>query len=279
MPSESQAAPWESPTCAISDDGYWWWSPERDWQRLPYVNSAGKAWSGFAWLPEQRPKDEWWQGAEPPKPTYRPLLAAPASADASASANPSRGGMSATDPGAQAVSPAPMVQPLQADSPPRPPMPPLPSQQWGHDEVGHYRTSLGLSPDGHYWWNGTAWQMHGVRIPSGAIRSANGQEWWDGQSWRPAVWQGGGPGFGSVLPRPTNGLAITSLVLGILWIWWIGSVLAVIFGHIALSQIRRRGEGGHGLAIAGLVLGYIGVGVLLLVIVVAAIGASVPQGG
>jgi len=64
----------------------------------------------------------------------------------------------------------------------------------------------------------------------------------------------------------TNGLAIAALVLGILWLYWVGSILAVIFGHIALSQIRHTGQGGRGLAIAGLVLGYVGLALFLLVI-------------
>ena len=45
-----------------------------------------------------------------------------------------------------------------------------------------------------------------------------------------------------------------------------GSILAVIFGHIALSQIRHSRQGGRGLAIAGLVLGYVGLALFLLVI-------------
>ena len=40
----------------------------------------------------------------------------------------------------------------------------------------------------------------------------------------------------------TNGLAIASLVVGIVWIYWIGSILAVIFGHIALRQIDDTGK-------------------------------------
>jgi hypothetical protein len=73
------------------------------------------------------------------------------------------------------------------------------------------------------------------------------------QYWQPAA------------PNPgTNGFSIAAMVLGIIWIWWIGSILAVIFGHIALAQIKKTGQGGHGMAVAGLVLGYIGVGVLLL---------------
>ena len=66
----------------------------------------------------------------------------------------------------------------------------------------------------------------------------------------------------------TNGLAVASLVAGLLWLGWFGSILAVIFGHIAIGQIKRSGgrESGTGLAIAGLVLGYMGVATLLLVI-------------
>jgi fatty acid desaturase len=74
-----------------------------------------------------------------------------------------------------------------------------------------------------------------------------------------------------VAAPPTNGLAIAALVLGILWLWWVGSILAVVFGHIALSQIRQRGQGGHGMAVAGLVLGYIGLGFLALVIVLSVV--------
>ena len=64
-------------------------------------------------------------------------------------------------------------------------------------------------------------------------------------------------------PQKTNGLAIASLILGLTWIFWIGSLLAVIFGHIALSQTDD--SGGRGMAIAGLVLGYVALGVAALV--------------
>ena len=62
-------------------------------------------------------------------------------------------------------------------------------------------------------------------------------------------------------PRPTgtNGLAVAGFVLGLLWVCGIGSVLGVVFGFVALSQIRRRNQSGRGLAIAGIVLGIIGI--------------------
>ena len=57
-----------------------------------------------------------------------------------------------------------------------------------------------------------------------------------------------------------NGFAIASLILSLVWFWWVGSVLAVIFGHLALGQIARSGgvQRGRGMAIAGLAIGYVG---------------------
>ena len=50
-------------------------------------------------------------------------------------------------------------------------------------------------------------------------------------------------------PRPTNGMAIASLICAFLF-----APLGIIFGHISLSQIKRTGEDGRGLALAGLVV-------------------------
>lgn len=70
-------------------------------------------------------------------------------------------------------------------------------------------------------------------------------------------------------------MAIAAMVLGILWLFWIGSILAVIFGHIAMSRIKHdRTLGGRGMAVAGLVLGYIGLGVLVLSVVAAAFSTT-----
>jgi hypothetical protein len=68
-------------------------------------------------------------------------------------------------------------------------------------------------------------------------------------------------------PQPTNGLAVAALVLGIVWIFWIGSALAIVFGHVALGQIRQRNQSGKGMAVAGLVLGYVGAGTFALFVV------------
>jgi hypothetical protein len=94
-------------------------------------------------------------------------------------------------------------------------------------------------------------------------------------------YSGGGPypgGYpGAMWPpgRPTNGLAVASLVLGIIWVYWLGSIAALILGYLARRQIRERGESGDGLAVAGIVLGWIGVGVLLIVLGLFVVGAAV----
>lgn len=48
-------------------------------------------------------------------------------------------------------------------------------------------------------------------------------------------------------------MAIASLVLSLVCC----NVLGIIFGHVAISQINRTGEGGRGMAVAGLVIGYV----------------------
>ncbi|MEZ3160121.1 DUF4190 domain-containing protein [Microbacterium sp. BWT-B31] len=68
----------------------------------------------------------------------------------------------------------------------------------------------------------------------------------------------------------TNTLAIVSLIasiVGFTVIPFIGSVVGVITGHMALSQIKRTQEQGRGLAIAGLIVGYVGIGLTLLSVV------------
>lgn len=60
--------------------------------------------------------------------------------------------------------------------------------------------------------------------------------------------------------RTTSSLAVVSLVAGLLgWTLapWIGSIVAIITGHMARSEIRRDPAiEGDGLAVAGLVLGW-----------------------
>lgn len=73
-------------------------------------------------------------------------------------------------------------------------------------------------------------------------------------------------------PQQTSGMAIASLVCGILAFFVLGVVLgplAIIFGGVALSKIRKNPEvKGRGLAVAGLVLGI--VATVLIIVILAA---------
>ncbi len=83
------------------------------------------------------------------------------------------------------------------------------------------------------------------------------------------------PPPGQLVPQ-TSTMATVSLISGILgWtiLFGIASVVAVITGHMAKSEIKRSGGmlGGDGMATAGLVLGYVNlalviVGICLLII-------------
>lgn len=78
-------------------------------------------------------------------------------------------------------------------------------------------------------------------------------------------------------------MATASLVLGILSFfccWCVGALAAVICGHIALGQINRSGglETGRGMAMAGLILGYVNI-LLSLLVVLLQVLLAVAAGG
>ena len=72
--------------------------------------------------------------------------------------------------------------------------------------------------------------------------------------------------------QKTSGMAIASLVCGIVNVFPL-SVIAIVLGHISLSQIKKSAGQitGRGLAIAGLVLGYLGIVAIPFILIVAAI--------
>ncbi|MCZ9881689.1 DUF4190 domain-containing protein [Arthrobacter sp. B2a2-09] len=64
-------------------------------------------------------------------------------------------------------------------------------------------------------------------------------------------------------PSRTNVLAIISLISAFMF-----SAAAVVTGHIALSEIKRTREAGRGMALAGLIIGYVGVAFTIVFIIV-----------
>jgi hypothetical protein len=91
--------------------------------------------------------------------------------------------------------------------------------------------------------------------------------------WMGIIGLGGGfiCGLLSIIP------IIGYLFVFISFFLWIAPVLAVIFGHIGLSQIKRTGEDGRGQGIAGLIMGYVYLALVVLgvIIVVGFVGLGV----
>ncbi|MFV8164761.1 peptidylprolyl isomerase [Mycobacterium sp. 134] len=71
-------------------------------------------------------------------------------------------------------------------------------------------------------------------------------------------------------PAHTNGMAVASLVCAVLF-----APLGIVFGHISLSQLKRTGEQGRGIAIAGLIIGYVMTALAIVATVLAVVFAFI----
>ncbi|WP_241156192.1 DUF4190 domain-containing protein [Leucobacter chromiireducens] len=112
-------------------------------------------------------------------------------------------------------------------------------------------------------------------VPAYAQQHAPGQPQVPGQ--QPAPGQPaaayGAPVYRPAAPAPaaaprgttlaqTNTYALLAIILA-----FISPIAGVVFGHMSLSQIKRTGDAGRGLAITGLVLGYASFAFLIVFIV------------
>jgi hypothetical protein len=90
------------------------------------------------------------------------------------------------------------------------------------------------------------------------------------QPQQPAYAQPGAPAAPVHAPRPalptalaqTNAFALVSIILA-----FVQPIAAVVFGHIALSQIKRNGDAGRGMALTGLIIGYVYVAFIVLFVI------------
>jgi Domain of unknown function (DUF4190) len=79
-----------------------------------------------------------------------------------------------------------------------------------------------------------------------------------------------------VAARSTNGMAVASLVCacaGIIpFLFGIPAILGVIFGFVARGQIKNSNntQGGRGLALAGIIVGFSLIGIFILVVILIA---------
>ncbi|WP_460795276.1 DUF4190 domain-containing protein [Microbacterium sp. GXF0217] len=138
-----------------------------------------------------------------------------------------------------------------------------------------YGAQVPVAPAGH---TPPALTGYGQPAPGTAVYPAAGY---------PA--SGYAPGYGAPVyaARPNNGAAVAAMVCGIVGVvfGWatffivfpvLVSVAAVILGHISLSQLKKTpAVGGRGMAITGLVLGYIPIALTVILVVVAIIAAVV----
>ncbi len=116
------------------------------------------------------------------------------------------------------------------------------------------------------WTEGMSeWQPLGEIMGQGVTRVAG-----------PRTAGNGGP-IPWTAPTHTAGLAITALVVGIISLvtcggLGVGAIAAIVCGHLALSSIGKSGGllGGRGMALSGLIMGYVsivGMGVMMMVAV------------
>ncbi len=92
-------------------------------------------------------------------------------------------------------------------------------------------------------------------------------------------------GYGAPTRR-TNVLSVVALVSSIVgfvlawtWVLAVGVVVGVVTGHIALGQIKRTGEAGRGMALAGVIVGWVGIGIGVLGIVLFGLFVAVRSTG
>lgn len=130
----------------------------------------------------------------------------------------------------------------------------------GPVDFSHLQYLIGIGQvavDDLVWKEGLPEWLPAARVPGLTKQNPSGPVGGSGS----AVYVGAvGPNYPPSHEYPSvSGMAVASLVLGILWIAGIGSILAIIFGSVALYQIQvSRGRlTGKGLAIAGLVLGIV----------------------
>jgi Domain of unknown function (DUF4190) len=150
------------------------------------------------------------------------------------------------------------------------------SGQYGQGQPGQGQPGQTQWPQGQY---GQNQQNQWGQNQYGQNQWAQGQ-YAPGQ-YAPGQYAPGQYAPGQAVPGPygaqrTNPMAIAAIVCGgaQLFFWLLTGIPAIILGHLARRQIKQTGEGGAGLALAGLILGYIGVAAAALFIIVIVIAVS-----
>jgi hypothetical protein len=109
------------------------------------------------------------------------------------------------------------------------------------------------------------------RVPPGQTGNGAGRPS-EGHGYAPYAYGPSAP-YGQLVPRRTNSLAIASLICSCAGVFFLPAILGVVFGLVARSQITRSSgmQKGDGFAIAGIIVGF---GWLALLVLGIALGAG-----
>ena len=139
-----------------------------------------------------------------------------------------------------------------------------------------------VAPADLIWREGMAeWTPAGqvAEFSGGGVGHTTGMALPPGGSQIPQTLPQGAPGgLIAGMPPPTNSKAITSMICGIVGLFApclcgipvIASIVAIIMGHVARGEIRDTGglQRGEGMALTGLILGYLMVAAIAVLIVI-----------
>lgn len=85
------------------------------------------------------------------------------------------------------------------------------------------------------------------------------------------------PQYQGYAPAPVQAKTNTLAIVALISVFFV-NLLGIILGHIALNQIKTTGEGGRGLALAAVIIGYASVVIGIIVLIVVLGSAAAYQG-
>ena len=143
-------------------------------------------------------------------------------------------------------------------------------------------------PEGQGWWEASDGRWYPPTAAPGEVAAGSAAPPPQAPPWGaapPAAPPGYGYGYQPVAVRRNSGLAIGALIAGLVGsigglitcgLLAPGAIVAVILGHISLSQMKQDpARDGRGMALAGTILGWVTIGLSILgVVLVLATGAA-----
>jgi hypothetical protein len=79
----------------------------------------------------------------------------------------------------------------------------------------------------------------------------------------------------AVIATVSGVVSLVALPLGVGWLWFFGAVAALVFGFVARSQINSNDQAGRGYMIAGITMGFLSLGIAVLVLLTGIVALSI----